>query len=156
MSKELNVWLNGLSNKPTRVSVGVPEEGALSLGEASGSEVTSAISAGVKPILVRLSARVATFTSTMAELSITLTPTMVRTLRSLPTGAKNQKLSVNPSPSLSLNVRATILRGVFSTHSSLLETPLALGFSMRPMLIGSSSLMKLGSVFAAEAFNTAS
>ena len=158
----LRVWLYGLSNKPTRVSVSLLPSDKLLLGEFSGSLVTSAISAGVNPTVVRRSARVATFKSTIAELSITLTPIIVRTLRSLPTGAKNQKLSVKPSPSVSQNVRETMLRGVPlnccvttskgpNTHSSLFDTPLAYGFSVLPIPIGSSSLMKFGSIVEAVA-----
>ena len=131
------------------VSVGVRLDGALSSGDPSGSEVTNAKSDGVNPTVVRRSARVATFTSTMDALSTTLTPTTVRTFRSLPTGAKNQKLSVKPSPSVSQKVRETTLRGVISTHSSLFETPWASGFSVRPFKPtpnGSSNLIKFGSV----------
>ena len=112
----------------------------------SGSEVTSARSAGVKPIVVCRSARVATLTSTMPPLSTMLTPTTVRTFFSCPAGTRNQKLSVHPSPSASAKVLETMLRGVFSTNSSLAGTGVAEGSMARPTPSGSSSLNRFGSI----------
>ena len=47
-----------------------------------------------------------------AELSTMDTPTMVRIDPSVATGARNQNLSVKPSPSVSVKVREMTLRSV--------------------------------------------
>ena len=79
---------------------------------------TKAKSDGVFPPVVAGSNLVAIFTLSKAELSTTETPTTWRIDRSAEVGAKNQKLSVNPSPSESQRVLEIMFRGVSGTNSS--------------------------------------
>ena len=80
--------------------------------------VTSARSEGVAPAVLSKLNFVATFALSSAPLSTTETPTIVRIPRSTGVGARNQKLSVKPSPSVSVNVRETMLRSVPALNSS--------------------------------------
>ena len=128
-------WLIGPSKKPTVVPFWL-------IGVYSAALVTSALSAGVWPAVVSNENLVARFALRSAELSTTEMPTSVRIERSVPTGARNQKLSVNPSPSVSVNVREMMLRAVPPLNSSV-----GLPRSFRRKKFGSATL---GSLYAVE------
>ena len=87
-------------------------------GWNSSTLETSARSAGVWPVVELKPNLVATFALRSAELSTTDTPTIVRMPRSTPIGAVNQKLSVKPSPSVSVKVREITFRFEPNTNSS--------------------------------------
>ena len=107
----VEIWLTGPSKKPTVEPFGLS-------GGYSPALVTSARSEGVAPMVVSKENLVAMFALSSAELSTIDTPTTVRIARSVPTGARTQKLSVKPSPSVSVKVRDTMLRAVPARNSS--------------------------------------
>ena len=82
------------------------------MGWNSRALVTNARSAGVAPAVLSKENLVAMLAFSNAELSTMDTPTMVRIDPSVATGARNQKLSVKPSPSVSVKVREMTLRSV--------------------------------------------